>query len=163
MVEAELPTHAQPTTAKLGAGRSASVRAEFLRITRETMRAWCARTMSFVRFCLSVGGQIAISQVVVGQTLVPHDAGAVENRQGETWESAHVDLVGRQACRRADGIAVSEFDVRKMQVPNVLLLVDDHSQHLGHSVVHPLNSPVTVGMIGACSKLAHAQQLICSL
>ena len=50
-----------------------------------------------------------------------------------------------------------------MQVPIVLSLVDDHTQHLGHSVVYPLNAPVTVGMIGACSKLAHAQQLIYSL
>ena len=74
-----------------------------------------------------------------------------------------MDLVGRQARRCADGIVVSEFDVRQMQVPIVLSLVDDHSQHLDHSVVHPLNAPVTVGMIEACSKLSHAQQLICSL
>ena len=50
-----------------------------------------------------------------------------------------------------------------MQVHIVLSLVDDHSQHLGHSVVHPLNAPVTVGMIGACSKLVHTQQLMYSL
>ena len=116
-----------------------------------------------VRALLSVGGQVAIDQVVAGQTLVPHDAGALENRQGGTWESAHVDLVGRQTRRRADAIVVSEFGVKKMQVPIVLSFVDDHSQHLGHSAVHPLNAPVTVGMIGACSKLAHAQQLIHSL
>ena len=160
MVEAELYTYAQPPTAKLGAGRSASVKAEFLLLTRETVRAWCARTMSFACFFLSVGDHVAIRQVVADQTLVPHDAGAVENRQVETWKSAHVDLVGRQAHRRADGIVVREFDVRTMQVPIVLSLVDDHSQHLGHGVVHPLNASVTVGMIGACSKLAHAKQLI---
>ena len=68
-----------------------------------------------------------------------------------------MDLVGRQARRRSDGIVVREFDVRQMQDPIVLSLVDDHSQHLGHSVIHPLNAPVAVGMIGACSKLAHAQ------
>ena len=39
-----------------------------------------------------------------------------------------MDLVGREARRRADGIVVSEFDTRKMQVPIVLSLVDDHSQ-----------------------------------
>ena len=69
-------------------------------------------TNNAVRALLSVGGQVAIGQVVAGQTLVPHDAGAVENRQGETWESAHVDLVGRQARRPADGTVVSEFDMR---------------------------------------------------
>ena len=116
-----------------------------------------------VRALLPVVGQVAIGQVVTGQTLVSHDASAVENRQGETWESAHVDLVGRQTRRRADEIVVRELDVRQMQVHIVLSLVDDHSQHLGHGVVFPLNAPVTVGMIGACSKLAHAQQLIYSL
>ena len=54
MVEAELYTQAQPPVAKLGAGRSASARAELLRLTRETMRAWCARTVSFARFFRSV-------------------------------------------------------------------------------------------------------------
>ena len=43
MVEAELYTHSQSPAAKLGTGRSASARAEFLRLTREAVRAWCAR------------------------------------------------------------------------------------------------------------------------
>ena len=33
---------------------------------------------------------------------------------------------------------VSEFHVGQMQVPIVLSFVDDHSQHLGRSVVYPL-------------------------
>ena len=64
---------------------------------------------------------------------------------------------------RADRIVVSELDVREPQIPVVLLLVDDHSQHLGHSVVHPLNASAAIGMIGACGQLAHPQQLIYSL
>ena len=63
---------------------------------------------------------------------------------------------------RADRV-VSEFYVGQMQVPIVLSLVDDHSQHLCHSVIYPLNAPVTVGMIGTCSKLVYTQQLIYSL
>ena len=116
-----------------------------------------------VRALLPVVGQIAIGEVVTGQTLVSHDTCAVENRQGEPWESAHVDLVGRQTRRRADRVVVSEFDVGQMRVPVVLSLVDDPIQHLGHSVVYPVNALVTVGLIGGCSKLAHAQQLIYSL
>ena len=54
-----------------------------------------------------------------------------------------MDLVGCQTRRRANGIVVSEFYEGQMQVPIVLSLVDDHSQHLGHSVVYPLNAPVT--------------------
>ena len=84
-----------------------------------------------VRALLPVGGQVAIGQVVTGQTLVSHDTSAVENRQREPWESAHVDVVGRQTRRRADGIVVSEFYVGQMQVPNVLSLVDDHLPAFG--------------------------------
>ena len=82
---------------------------------------------------LPVGDQVAIGQVVTGQTLVSHDPSTVENRQGEPWESGHVDFVGRQTPPRADGIVVSASDVGKMRVPIVLWLVDDHGQHLGHS------------------------------
>ena len=116
-----------------------------------------------VRALFPVGGQVAIGQVVAGQTLVSHDTRAVENRQREPWESAHVDLVERQTRRRSDGVTASELFVGKMQVPMVLSLVDDHSQHLCHSAIYPLSAPVTVGVIGACSKLVHTQQLIYSL
>ena len=116
-----------------------------------------------VRALLPVRCQIAIGQVVAGQTMVSNDTSAVETRQREPWESAHVHVIGRQTRRRADSIVVSKFDMEQMQVAVVLSLVDDHSQHLGHSVVCPLNVPVTVGMIGACSKLMHAQQPIRSL
>ena len=74
-----------------------------------------------------------------------------------------MDLVGRQTGHHADGLVVSEFYVGQMQVPIVLSLIDDHSQHIRHSVIYPLNAPVTVGMIGACSKLVQAHQLIYSL
>ena len=114
----------------------------------------CANNV--LRALLPIGGQVAIGQVVADQALMSHDVSAVETRHGETWESAHVDLTGRQTRRRADGIVVSEFDVRQLRVPIVLSLVDDHSQHLGHSVVYPLNAPVTVGMMGVCSKRANA-------
>ena len=71
-----------------------------------------------------------------------------------------MELVGRQTRLGPDGIVLSKFDVGQMQVPIVLSLVDDHSQHLGHNVVYQLNTPDTVGMMGACSKLVHTQQLI---
>ena len=115
------------------------------------------------RALLPVGRLVAIGQVVTGQTLVFHATSAVENRQEEPWECAHVDLVGCQTRRRADGIVVSEFYVGQMQVPIDLFLVDDNSQHLGHDMVHPLNAPVTVRMIVACSNVLHTQQPIYSL
>ena len=116
-----------------------------------------------VRVLLSVCSLVAVGQVVAGQTLVSQDSGAFESRQRETWKSTHVNFVGRQTRRRADRIVVCELDVMELQIPVVLSFIDDHSQHLKHSVVHPLNASVTVWMIGACGKLAHSQKLVDSL
>ena len=118
---------------------------------------------NFVRALMSVCSQVSIGQVAAGQALVSRYAGALENRQGGTWKPAYVKLVGRQTRRRADRIVVCELDVREPQIPVVLSFVDDHSQHLGHSVVHPLNAPVAVRTIGACGKLARSQELVYSL
>ena len=115
------------------------------------------------RALLSVCSQVATDQVVAGQTLVSRDSGVFENRQGETGKSTHVNLVGYQTRRRADRIVVFELDVRELQIPVVLSFIDDHSQHMDHRMVHPLNASVTVWMIGACGKLAHSQQLVYSL
>ena len=51
---------------------------------------------NIVRALLAVCSQVTIGQVVAGQTLVSRDSGVFENRQGETWKSTHVHLVGRQ-------------------------------------------------------------------
>ena len=50
---------------------------------------------NIVRVLLSVCSQVAIGQVVADQTLVSRYSGAIDNRQGETWKPAHVNLVGR--------------------------------------------------------------------
>ena len=67
---------------------------------------------------LPVGGQGSVREVVAGHTLVSHDASAVKTRQRETTKSAHLDLVGFKTRNRADGIVLSEFDVRQMQCAN---------------------------------------------
>ena len=58
MVEAELYTHAQPPVTTFGAERCVSATTVFLRLTRETVRAWRARIMSLARF----GRTVAKSQ-----------------------------------------------------------------------------------------------------
>ena len=73
-----------------------------------------------VRALLPVCSQVAVGQVVTGQTLVSRDAGAFENREGDTWKSSHVNLVGRQTHRRGDRVVVRKLDVRKPQIPVVL-------------------------------------------
>ena len=120
MIEAEMYTHAQPSTGTLGVGRSASVRAEIFAVnTGNVEGVVCADNV--VRQLLPVGGQVAIGQVVTGQTLVFHDTSVVENRERDPWESAHVDLVGRQTRRRADGMVEGEFYVGQIASPNRLV------------------------------------------
>ena len=80
-------------------------------------------TNNIVRALLSTCSQVAIGQVVAGQTPVPRYSGAFENRQGETWKPTHVNLVGRQTRRRADRTVVTELDMREPQIPVVLSLV----------------------------------------
>ena len=118
---------------------------------------------NIVRALQSVCSQVSVGQVVASQTLASRNFGVFENRQRETWESIHVNLIGRQTRRRTDRIVVCELDVTELQIPVVLSFVDDHSQHLSHSLVHPLNGSVTVWMIGACGKLTHSQKLVDSL
>ena len=116
-----------------------------------------------VRPLLLVCSQVAVGQVLSGQAVVSRDSGAFENRQRETWKSTHVNFVGGQPRRRADRIVACELGVRELQTPVILAFIDDHSQDLGCSMVHPLNASVTVSMIGACGKFAHSQKLVDSL
>ena len=53
----------------------------------------------------------------------------------------------------ADGIVVSESHVRQVIIPVILSLVDDHSEHLGHGMIHALDAAVAVRMIGAWSRI----------
>ena len=92
MVAAELYTHTHPPTANLATGRNASERAELKRSTRETVRAWCSRTIS--QALLAVDRQVAVGEVIAGQALVTGDPGAFKNREREARKPAHLDLVG---------------------------------------------------------------------
>ena len=71
----------------------------------------------------------------------------------------HVHLIeGHPGCG-TDGIIVRKFHVRKMSIPIILSLLDNHSEHLSHGVIHALDVAVAVRMIGACCNFVHAVQL----
>ena len=46
------------------------------------------------RALLVVGRQVAVGEVVAGQTLVAGDPNAFENREREAWKPTHVGLDG---------------------------------------------------------------------
>ena len=101
--------------------------------------------------------------MVAGQTLVSRDSRAFENRPRETRKSTHVNLMGGQTRRRVARIVVCELDVRELQILVVLAFMDDHTQHLGHTVVHQLHASVAVWIVGACGKFPRSQTLVHSL
>ena len=50
-----------------------------------------------------------------------------------------------------------------MGIPIILPLVDDHSEHLSHGMIHALDAAVAVRMIGSCHNFAHAEELVNSV
>ena len=54
-----------------------------------------------------------------------------------------MDLVGSQTRGGTDRTVVRKFDMRELFIP-VVLLVDDHYQHLGHRVVYTFHPTVVV-------------------
>ena len=69
-------------------------------------------------------------------------------------------VVGGHPGRRADGVVVGVFGVRKMQVPIVLQFVSDHGEHQGHGVVDAFDAAVGAGMVGTPGDFVDAEALI---
>ena len=69
-------------------------------------------------------------------------------------------LVGGQPSGSTDGIVVGKLHVRLVGIPKISSLVDNHSEHVSHGVVHALDAAVAVRMIGACCNSALAVWLV---
>ena len=80
MVEVDLYTHTQPPTANLGAGQR--VGEGGVSVVYAGNGEGVVSANNIIRALLSVCRQVAIGQVVAGQTLVSRYSGAFENRQG---------------------------------------------------------------------------------
>ena len=81
MVEAELYTQAQPPTANFGF-RTRCVSEVGVSAVNARNGEGMVFANNIARVLLSVCSQVAIGQVVAGQTLVFRYSGAFENRQG---------------------------------------------------------------------------------
>lgn len=69
-------------------------------------------------------------------------------------------LIGSEPGRGTDGIVVSQFHVRQMNVPIMLLLVDDYSYNMSQGRIHALDAAVPVRMVQTCSNFPHATLLV---
>ena len=72
-------------------------------------------------------------------------------------------LAGGQPCGGTDGIAIRKFHERPVDIPFILLFIDDHSKQLNHGMVHALDVSVAVRMVGVCCSFAHALELVYSV
>ena len=100
-----------------------------------------------IRTPLTVGGEVAVFQVAAGEALVASGVAVFEDGEGGARKAVHMHLIRGQPCGGADGIVVSKFHVRQVDVPVVLPFVDDHRQHLSHGVVDALDAIVAIGMV----------------
>ena len=123
MVKAELCAHAQLTIHDQFRDRAQPVGEGEVSVVNAENGEGMVFANNTVRTLMSVCSQVAVGQVVGGQTLASRDSGAFENRQRETWKSTNVNLVGGRTRRRADRTAVSELDVRELQIPVVLSFI----------------------------------------
>ena len=71
--------------------------------------------------------------------------------------------IGGQTGGGTDGIIVSKFHVWQMGIPIILPLVDDHSEHLSHGMIHALDAAFAVRMMGTCRNFARAEELVNSV
>ena len=83
-----------------------------------------------------------------------------EDGEGKAGEAVHMNLIRCQPGAGADGIVVSKFHVRQVDVPVVLSFVDDHRQHLNHGVVDALDATLAVGVVSARRDFSRAEELV---
>ena len=113
-----------------------------------------------IRTPSAVSGEIAVFQVVASEALVASGVVVFEDDEGKAGEAVHMHLIRCQPGGGADGIVVSKFHVWQVDVPVVLLFVDNHHQHLSHGVVDAPDATVAVGVVGARSDFSHAEELV---
>ena len=72
-------------------------------------------------------------------------------------------LAGGQPGGGTDGIIVSKFYVWYIGTPIISPLVDDHSEHVSHGMIHAINAAVSVRMICTCRNFARAEERVNSV
>ena len=69
-------------------------------------------------------------------------------------------FVGSETCRGADRDVLDVFNVRKVYIPDILLFVADHGQHLRHGVVCAFDALVTTRVVGAGREFLYTKEFV---
>ena len=73
-----------------------------------------------IRTPLTVGGEVAVFQVVAGEALLASGVAVFEDGEGKAGEAVHMQLIRGQPGSGADTIVVSKCHVRQVDIPVVL-------------------------------------------
>ena len=109
---------------------------------------------------LAGGGEVDTSYPVPREALMSADVGEVKYGMGEGGEATHVPFVKGKSGGCADGVVVCALDVWDLNIPVGLLLVADHGEHEGHSVVGTLDTTVDARVAGADGNLVDAEAVV---
>ena len=80
----------------------------------------------FVGALLTLASEIAIGEMIAIDALMGTTVRSVKDGKGKVREASDVDLIGGKARGCANGVVISIFDVRKMDVPVGFVFVTDH-------------------------------------
>ena len=80
----------------------------------------------FVGALLTLASEVAIGELVAVEVLVGTTVRSFKGGEGEAREASDVDFIEGKARGGTNGVVIGVFDVGKMGVPVILVLVTDH-------------------------------------
>ena len=83
-------------------------------------------THKFVGALLTLASEVGMGELIAVEVLVGTTVRSIKDGEGEAREASDVDFIGGKALGGANGVVIGVFDVGKMNVPVVLVLVTDH-------------------------------------
>ena len=79
----------------------------------------------FVGALLTLASEVAIGEFIAVEVLMGTTVPSIKDIEGGAREASDVDFIGGKARGGANGVVTGVFDVGKMDVPDVLVLITD--------------------------------------
>ena len=80
----------------------------------------------FIGALLAFVSEVAIGELIAVEVLMGATVRSIKDGEGKARGASDVDFIGGKARGGANGVVISVFNVMKMDVPVVLVLVTDH-------------------------------------